>query len=68
MKMSKKDFVIIDNLLVEKLKKLRLYELDLKISEPYMSSYDFLEKDRLVKVQIDNYTKVRNKILKLMEV
>lgn len=67
MKISKKDLVIIDNLIAEKLNKLRFSVLDLESYVAYMSSYDYIEEKSKLENEINKFTKVRDKIIKIME-
>lgn len=67
MKISKKDLVLIDFLIAEKLSELKLCVLNLKVSERFMSAYDFLGENEKLELEINKYTKLREKVSKLME-
>lgn len=67
MKLSKKDLVVINNLISEKLNNLRFSVLDLESYIAYMSSYDYIEEKNKLENEINKFTKVRDKILKIME-
>ena len=67
MKITKKDLLTINNLLFEKITNLRFSLLELETLSPYISSYDYLEEEARLNNQINDFTNLRNKILKMME-